>query len=172
MHSDFAMLDQAILAAMHKFNRVFDRDNVVMPLHVGVIHHRRQGGGLSGAGRSGDQNEALLEHGKFLQDGRQIQIVARQYRRRNQTENRGDTVFLLEEICAITGHARHFIAKIDVGGFLEDFDFSFGCDLINHRFQVVVSQRRVIHADEVAIDAQQRRVVGGEMKVGGLLLSH
>jgi hypothetical protein len=33
-------------------------------------------------------------------------------------------------------------------------------------------QRRIVDADELAVDAEHWRVVGGEMKVGCLLLAH
>jgi hypothetical protein len=38
------VLDEAILAAMHKLDRVFNRDDVIVPLQVSKIHHRREGG--------------------------------------------------------------------------------------------------------------------------------
>ena len=79
---------------------------------------------------------------------------------------------MLEEIGAITRHARHFIAKIDVGRFFEEFDFPFRRDFIDHRFEFIIPQRWEIDADQFAIDAEHRRVVGREMKIGSLLLSH
>ena len=60
MNADFAMLHQAILAAMHEFDRVFHRDDVVVPLDVGVIHHGGESGGFAGAGWAGNQNETFL----------------------------------------------------------------------------------------------------------------
>ena len=119
VHADFAMLHQAILAAMHELDRVFDRDDVIVPLHVGVIHHRRQRGRFAGTGRAGDQDQALLQHRKFLQHRRQTRDL-RTVRtlRRDQTEDRRDAVFLLEEIRAVTGDARNFVAEIDVARFL------------------------------------------------------
>ena len=113
----------------------------------------------------------FLRIGKFLQDRRQTQILDRQNVGRNQTKDRRDAVFLLEEIRAIARHPRHFVTEIDIGGFFEDLDLSFRRDLINHRFEFVVLQRWIIDADQLAVDAQHRRIVGGEVKVGSLLLS-
>ena len=39
MDTDFAMLDQAVLASMHKLNRIFDGDNMIVALQIRVIHH-------------------------------------------------------------------------------------------------------------------------------------
>ena len=66
----------------------------------------------------------------------------------------------------------NFVTEIDVGGFLEELDFPFRRDLINHRLEVVVPKRRIIDAHEFAIDAEHRRIVGGEVKVRGFLLGH
>ena len=77
VHAHFAMLHQAVLASMHKFNRIFDRDDVIVPLQIRVIHHRRQRGRFAGAGRPGDEDEPLLQHRKFLQDRRQPELFAR-----------------------------------------------------------------------------------------------
>jgi hypothetical protein len=66
MHPDFSVLNETILAAMHELNRVLDGDDVIVPLQVRVIHHRRQGGGFAGPGRTGHKNEPFLEHREFL----------------------------------------------------------------------------------------------------------
>ena len=46
VHAHFAVVHEAILAAMHKLDRIFDRDDVIVALHIRVIHHRRQRGRL------------------------------------------------------------------------------------------------------------------------------
>ena len=166
------MLHQAVLAAMHKFNRIFHRDDVVVPLEVGVIHHRRQSRGFAGTGRAGHQDQSFFQHRKFFQDWREAEIFHRQDRRWNQTKDRRDAIFLLEEITAVAGHSWHLVAKIDVGSFFEDFDFSFGSDLVNHRLQLIILERWIIDADQLAVDAKHGRVVRGEMKVRSLLFAH
>ena len=79
---------------------------------------------------------------------------------------------MLEEIDAVTHHVWHLVAEIDVEIFLELFDLTFRRDLVDHRLEVVVFQRRKIDADQFAVDAQHRRVVGRKVKVGGLLFRH
>ena len=43
MHADLAMLDQAVLAPMHKLNRIFDGDYVVLAAEIGVVDDCGQG---------------------------------------------------------------------------------------------------------------------------------
>ena len=172
MHAHLAMLHQAVLAAMHKFNRVFHRDDVIVAMQVRVIHHRRQGGRFTRAGGPRHQNEPLLQHRKFFEDWREPEVLHSQYLRRNQAKHGRDSVFLLEEIRAITRHAWNFVTEIDIGSFFEDLDLPFRGDLINHRLELVVFERGIIHADELAVDAEHGRITCGEMKVGCLLLSH
>ncbi len=90
----------------------------------------------------------------------------------NRAERGRDAVFLLEKIDTVTHHVRHFVAKVDIEGFFELLDLSFGRDLVNHRLEVVVLQGRKIDAHQVAVDAQHRRIIGREMKVGSLLFRH
>ena len=139
VHADFAVLHQAILAAMHKLDRIFDRDDVIVPLQVRVIHHRRERGGFAGAGRPGHQDEALLQHREFLQDRRQAQIVDRQNLRWDQTEDRGDAVFLLEESWRDSGRSPELRSRSRHRQFLRRrLIFSSGRDLVDHRLEVVI----------------------------------
>ena len=106
MNANLAMLHQAILAAMHKFDRIFHRDDMVVPLQVRVIHHRSERGGLAGTGRAGDEDETFLQEREFFQDWRKAQILDRQHLRRDQTEDGRNAVFLLEKVGAITRHVQ------------------------------------------------------------------
>ena len=73
------MLDQAVLAAMNKFDRVLNRYDMILTLQIGIIDHRRQRGRFAGAGWPGHQNQAFFEHGKFFQHRRQTKLVHRHY---------------------------------------------------------------------------------------------
>src|SRR5947207_5932243 len=119
MDTDLSVLHETVLTAMHKFNRILHRDDVVVPLEVGEVHHRSKGGGFSRASRTGNQNKTFLKKGELFQYRRQSQILNRQHLRWNQTKDRRNPVFLLEEIDAITGDARHFIAKVNIEIFFE-----------------------------------------------------
>ncbi len=66
----------------------------------------------------------------------------------------------------------NFVAEIDVAGFFEMFDLVLRRDLVEHRLERVVFQRRKFHALQFAVDAQNGRVAGGQMQVRGFLLEH
>src|SRR5947209_8514118 len=103
------MLNEAVLTSVHKFNWVFDGNDMVLSLEVGVIDDRRQRGVLSRAGRTGTQDKPFLEHGKFFQDHRKTQLIDRQHGGRDEAEDSGNAIFLLEEVRAIASNARHFV---------------------------------------------------------------
>ena len=67
--------DLGLLAAVHELDRVFEADDVAVLRAVQVIDHRRQGGGLAGAGRAGYQDHALVVVAQLLHDGRQLEAV-------------------------------------------------------------------------------------------------
>ena len=157
---------------MHELDRVFDGDNMIVPVEIRMIDHCRERGRFTGTGRAGDKDQALLQHRKFFQDLRQSQFINRQYLRRNRAERGRDAVLLLEEIDAVAHHVRNFIAKIDIEPFFEFLDLSFRRNFINHRFQLVVLQRWKVDPDQIAVDPQHRRVVGREMKIGSFLFRH
>ena len=122
VHADFAMLHQAILAAMHELDRILDRDDVIVPVQIGVIDHRRERGRFAGTGRAGDEHEALFQHRKPLQHCREARVLDRQDLGRNQAEDGGDAVFLLKKVRAVTRDSGNLVAEVDIARFLEDLD--------------------------------------------------
>ena len=172
MHADLAVIDQRLLRAMHKLDRVLDGDDVIFAVQVRVIDHRGERGAFARTRRTGHEYEAFFQHRETLQDRRKTEFVGRQNLARNEPEDRGDAALLVEKIRAIAGAAGIFVAEIDVAGFLEDFDLLLGGDLVNQRLEIVVFQRGHIHAHEFAIDAKHWRVSGGKVQIGGALLLH
>ena len=160
VNADFAMLHETILAAMHKFDRIFDRDDVVVPLQVRVIHHRRERGRLARTGRPGHEHESLFEQRKFFQDRRKTQLLDRQHLRRNRDGRPPRCRISAGKNSRDNGpDARNFVTEIDVGCFFEDLDLPFRRDLVDHRLEIVVFERRVIDTHQVAIDAEHGRIV-------------
>src|SRR5438093_9481175 len=113
------MLNETVLTAMNKLNRVFDRDDVIVAMEVHVIDHRRERSRFTGTGRPGYKDETFLQHRKFFQHRWKTEVIGRQHLRWNGTKGGRDSVFLLKEIDAISHHVRNFIAKIDIEPFFE-----------------------------------------------------
>src|SRR5215471_11533732 len=118
-----------------------------------------------------------MEHRKFLEHrGKRriefLEILEGKDLARNLAEDGGDPMFLVEEIGAETGNVRDFVAEIDVAGFFELLYFVFWRDFIEHLFEIIVFQRRMVDALELAIDAEHRIIARSQVKVRSLLLEH
>ena len=172
MDADLAVVNQRLLAFVDELDGVFDRDDVILPVQVSVVDQRGERGRFAGTGRPGDEDQPFLEQRKTLQHRRQTEVVAGEHLARDEPEHGGDAVLLVEEVGPVAGHAGDLVAEIHVARFLEDLDLHFRRDFVDHRLEFVVGQRGVIHADEVAVDAQHRRVARGKMEVRGFLLGH
>ena len=57
---------------MQKLDGIFDGDEVVGAIGVDAIDHGRQGGGFTGTGGAGDQNQTALLLADAADHGRQI----------------------------------------------------------------------------------------------------
>src|SRR5579862_3903482 len=170
--ANLAMIDETLLAAMNKLDRVFHRDDVILAMEIRVIDHRRERRRLAGTRRPRHQNHAFFEHGESLDDRRQAKLIAREDFARDEAEYRRDAVLLVQEIRAVTGQTGVFITEIDVAGFFELLDLDFRGDFVNESLEVVVFERRRVDSDEFAVDAKHRGVPGREMQVGSVLLAH
>ena len=69
VHADFAVIDQRLLAAMHKLDRILDRDDVILAMQIRVIDHRRERGRFAGAGRAGHEHEPFFSIANFFSTG-------------------------------------------------------------------------------------------------------
>jgi hypothetical protein len=69
VRTDLALVDQTLLVGVDELDGVLDGDDVIGPGVVDVVDHRRQRGGLTRAGGSGDENQTLGKSAQ-LQDRR------------------------------------------------------------------------------------------------------
>ena len=118
-----------------------------------------------------------MQHPEFLQYGRQwrvefFKIFEREDLRRNLAEDGSATVFLIEKVGAEPRHVGDFIAEVHVTRFFVLFDFVVWRDLVEHRLEPVVLERRVIDPVQFAVDTEHGRIAGGEVQVRGFLLEH
>ena len=64
-----ALVDQALLVAVHELDRILDRDDVLVARLVDVVDHRAQRRRLARSGRAGHQHQPLVQLAQ-LQDVR------------------------------------------------------------------------------------------------------
>src|SRR5262249_9482436 len=117
VQSHFAVVHKALLAGVNEFDRIFNRDDVILTRFIGVVHDGGESGRLSASRRTRNENESFLQSRKLAHDRRQTQLVAGQDFRGDLAKHGADTVLLVEEVGAIASDTRNLVAKIDIAGF-------------------------------------------------------
>src|SRR5262249_52285805 len=78
VQTHFALLEHALVVLEDVFDRVLERNDVLLEVGVDVLDHGRQGGGFAATGRSSQQYDAargfrdfldLLQEAQFLEAG-------------------------------------------------------------------------------------------------------
>jgi hypothetical protein len=172
VQSDFAMIYQASLALVHEFDRVLDSDDVILSRLVRVVHDRRKSRGLPAARWTRDEDESFMKLCELLHDRRQAQLFGSEDSRGDLPEDGSNAVLLVEEVRTEPGHARDLIAKVHVPGLFKDLYFVLGRDLIEHPFESIVLQRRVIDSLHFAPDSHDGLRARSQMQVRGPDLHH
>ena len=147
------MIHEAMLAVVHEFDWIFNRDYMIVSGFVSVIDDGSEGRGFSASSRSCHEHQALMKTRKSLDDWRQPKLLRSQDLRRDLTEHGGDAVFLIEKVCAVPGLAGDFIAEVDVAGLFKDFNFVLWCNFIQYCLERVTFQWRKINALKFTVDA-------------------
>src|SRR6185437_12890248 len=95
---ELALDDLTVLAAVKELDRVLEADDVDLTRLVQMIDHRRQGGGLAGAGGAGDEDHPLVEVAELRDDRRQSHLLELGHLRGNGAESRTDAGLLAKDI--------------------------------------------------------------------------
>jgi len=172
MHPHFAVVDDAILALMDKFDRVFNGNDMVPAQAVGFINNSGQRCGFAAAGRPCHQYKAPRKLGQFGNYVGQSQLLTGLNFIGNFSKNRCHAVFLPEKIDTITGQIGHFIGKVDIAGFFELFDFVFRSNFIKKHFQGIIGKNIILNPLDIAANSDCRLLSGDKMKVGCALIVH
>ena len=70
-----ALVDEAALVLVDVLDRILDREDVLVPLAVDLVDHRRERRRLAAAGRTGDEHEAARPLGERREHRRQPELV-------------------------------------------------------------------------------------------------
>ena len=133
MKPDFPMIDDTALVLVDELNGIFDGNDVILPVLVGVIDHGREGRRLPTSRRARDQHEAFVQHGHTGEDRRQPQRFCRHDLGRDPPEDGSMPVFLLEEIGPEASQSRELVREVEIAGPFKRFFFIVGSDLVQHR---------------------------------------
>src|SRR5690606_20525141 len=167
---NLTLVDQAFLRFVHEFDRVLDGEDVLVTGVVDVVEHRRERGGLAGAGRPGDQHDTARRFGNFLENLAHAEFFHRQYFRRNGPEYGAGTPVVVEGVNTETGHARHFEREVGFEEFLEILALLVVHDVVDQRVNFLVLHRWQVDAADVAINTDHRRQARREVKVRSAIL--
>ena len=97
---------------MEHLDRVLDGDHVHFAVVVDPVDHRREGGGLPRAGRTGDEHEAAVLSRQSAHHFGQPEIVERGGAGAHETEDHGDRAPLEEDVHAEAPQALDAIGEV------------------------------------------------------------
>ena len=106
-----ALVDQARLVRVHELDRVFDRDDVLVPVPVDVVHQRAQRRRLARAGRPGDQHQPLGQRAELQDVRRQVELLGRQDGRRDDAEHGAHALAVGKDVGAEPGEPLDLVAR-------------------------------------------------------------
>ena len=87
VHVDFPLGDDAFFVGMVVLDRILDSDDVRLSVLVDPVHHGGQGGRFSGAGGTGDKDQAAGAGEEGLDGGGEADLVHGQEATGNETKN-------------------------------------------------------------------------------------
>src|SRR6266581_9730635 len=169
VHFDFALVDEALLVAVQELDGVFDSDQVVGAVGVDAVDHGRQGGGLTGTGGSGDEDQAALLFANLVDDRGEIQFFIGANFRGNDAEHHADVAALLKDVDTEAAQPRNAIGHIQFRCFFELLFLAVGHHAERHGKHFFGGDaRHVGERGEQAVHAQIGVVADFQVQVGGL----
>src|SRR4051812_27612043 len=172
MRADFALVDEAFFAFVHKLDRVFHRQNVTHLVLVDVVDHGGERGGLSRTGGTCHQHHAARVLGDLLEDHRSLEFLQGQHLGRDGPHDRPGSAVLDKGIDTKTGQVGNRKGEVALEVFLVELALTIVHDVVDHGVHVLVFHGRQIDAPDVAMHPDHRRKTGGKMQVGSLVLNH
>ena len=172
VEADLALVDDRALVLVEDLDRVLDGHDVPAYGVVDVVDHRRQSGRLARAGRAGDEHEAARLQGDPLDDLRQVQLLERRDLGRDLPHGHADAAALPEDVDAEAAQVGRGVGEVDLVVLAEAPDLLVGHDRRGDVLGVLGGERRLVHEEQVAVDADHRRAPGLDVQVGRVARHH
>ena len=167
---DLALVDDAAVVGMQDLDRVLDRDDVLLPVAVHVVDHRRERRRLSRAGRAGDEDEAAVLLGELLDARRQVELLEARHGLRDDAEGERGRAALPVGVDAEAREVAVLVRDVEVAGVVEVLELlgRAAADDLEHRGERrVVERRHVRHRVQVAVEPADRRLADLQVDVAG-----
>ena len=168
MRVNLALVDEALLVLVHELDRIFDRDDVILPLPVDRIHHRAQRRRLARAGRTGDEDEPLRQPAQRHDRGRQAELLGGEDLARNHAEHGARPLAIQEDVGAEAREPLDFIGEVGVVDGRELRPVLLRHDLLEQRRRGLRRERhgRRVERLHVAVLPDERRHADRDVQVG------
>ena len=151
-----ALIDDAVLVCVKKLHRVFDRDDVLVPLAIDLVDHRGQGRRFSGTGRPGDENQPARAIANLFDNARKSELFERQDLVRDLPVDGSRRAALIEDVGAEAGQPFDAEGNVELEIFLEAVLLRVGQNRVRQLFRIGSVQRRHIERRQLAVDADLR----------------
>ena len=169
---DFALVHQALLVIVEELDGVLDGDHVLFMLVVDFVEHGRERGGLARAGRPGHEHEAARLVAQRAHDVGKAESVKALDLPRNGTKHGGHRAALVKDVAAETGQALQTEGEVEFEVFLEPVLLHVGKNAVGQRLGVCRGERGHVERAQLAVHANARRAIGGEVQVAASHFDH
>ncbi len=158
--ADLTLVDDRAFVLVQELDRVLDREDVVVMFDVDHVDHRRQRRALPRAGRAGDEDEAARFPGQVAQHLRNLEVVERRDRVRNEAESGADGSALDEAVDTEAGDVRDRVGEIELFLVLEAFALVVVEDAVDDVASLLPGQHReALHRQDAALVADRGRQI-------------
>src|SRR5262245_51850415 len=110
------------------FDRIFERDDMAVVVMIEEVDHARQAGGLAGASRAGDQEQATRANDQAFDRLGHADLLEREELARNTPHDDAEGATLAEDGDAETDAARVLDREVGAADFLQLLLATIGCD--------------------------------------------
>ena len=167
VRADLTLADHAVLVPVHELDRVLDRDDMVVPLRVRLVHDRGQRGRLARTRRPAHQHQAARQERQVRDPLVQAQLGDRLDLQRDRTQRRAHAVTILVHVHTepdqVTDRERHIQLEL----LLEPLQLLIRRHHL-HRSQrpLLIPDGRVRRGDKLAVHAEHRVIAHDQVKIG------
>ena len=167
-----ALVDQAVLVPRQGFDRIFHRQDVVMPFPIDLVHDGRQRGGLAGAGGSGHQHESARQFAETLDRCGQAQLLEGLDLERDLPDGGRYVAALGENVGPEAREILHAKGEVELAFLFEAFALLLVHDRVGQFFGLLRVERIQRQRFELAVHTQPRGRSDGDVEVGRVAFRH
>jgi hypothetical protein len=151
---------------------VLDGEDVAFLAGVDVVDHRGERGGLTGAGFTRDQNQAVVDVAKIHHRLGKLQFLSGARFRGDGAEHRAHAVQLAHDVDSKSGHTRNAVGEVGSVLGLETLHRQFRHDFVQGGLDHLGRERLRHQRLEFPVLADAGRVAGDEVQVRAVPLQH